>query len=86
MSKCLRIYIFFYLIEKFRVQTQDDDMRKRRTTEERCCQGVRGWRIPQWLQSAQVLSGEIASTKSCLRTELGLPAHLPLSAMNTMKF
>ena len=77
---------FFHLIEKFRVLTQDDHMRKRRTTEERSCQGVRGWRIPQSLQSAEVLSGHIPSTKTCRRTELGLPALLPLSAMNTIKF
>ena len=78
------IYIFFHLIEKFRVVSQDDHMRKRRTTVERC-QGVRGWRIPQSLQSAEVLSGEIPCTKTCLRTEPGLPALLPLSAMYTMK-
>ena len=53
---------------------------------ERCCQDVRGWRIPQSLQSVEVLSGEIPSTKTCLRTELGLPTLLPLSAMHTMKF
>ena len=78
--------IFFHLIGKFRVLTQDDHMRRRRTTEERCCQDVRGWRIPQSLQSAEKLSGEIPSTKICLRTDLGLPALLPLSAMCTMKF
>ena len=77
---------FFHLIEKFRVLTQDDHMRKRRTTEERCCQCVRGWRIPQSLQSVEVLSGQIPSTKTCRRTELGLPALLPLSTMYTMKF
>ena len=56
----------------FRVQTQDDHTRKRRTTEDRCCQGVRGWRIPLSLQSAEVLSSEITCTKSCLRIEPGL--------------
>ena len=66
--------------------TQDDHMRKMRTTEERCCQGVRGWRIPQSLQSAEVLSGQIPCTKTYPRTELGLPALLPLSAINTIKF
>ena len=84
MRKCLTV--FFSLIEKFRVLTQDDHMRKRRTTEERCCQGARGWRIPQTLQSAEVLSGEIPGTKPCVRTEPGLPALIPLSAMYTMKF
>ena len=48
---------FFHLIEKFRVLTQDDHMRKRRTTEARHCQGVRSWRIPQTIQSAEMLSG-----------------------------
>ena len=86
MWKCLTIFFFFNFIEKFRVLTQDDHMRKKRTTEERCCQGVRGCRIPQSLQSAEVLSGQIPCTKTCLRTELGLPALLPLSAMYTMKF
>ena len=38
------------------------------------------------LQSAEVLSGQIPSTKTCLRTELGLPALLRLFAMYTMKF
>ena len=52
----------------------------------RCCQGVRGWRIPQSLQWAQVLSGQIPCTKTFLRTEPGLPALLPLSSRNTMKF
>ena len=66
--------------------TQDDHMRKKRTTEERCCQGVRGFRITQSLQAAEVLSGKIPCTKTCLRTELGLPALLPLSAMYNMKF
>ena len=66
--------IFFHLIGKFRVLTQDDDMRKRKTTEERCSQGVRGWKIPQSLRSAEVLSVEIPRTKTCLRTELSLPA------------
>ena len=47
---------------------------------------MRGWRIPQSLQSVEVLSGEIPSTKTCLRTELGLPALLPLSTIYTMKF
>ena len=78
--------IFFHLIEKFRLLTQDDDIRKRRTTEERCCQDVRGWRIPQSLQSAEVLSVEIPCTKTCLRTEPGLPALLLLSLMYTMQF
>ena len=78
--------ICFHLIEKFRVLTQDDDKRKRRTTEERCCQGMRGLRIPQSLQSAEVLSVEIPCTKTCPRTEPGQPALLPLSAMFTMKF
>ena len=78
--------IFFHLIGKFRVLTQVDHMRRRRTTEERCSQGVRGWRIPKWLQSAEKLSGKIPITKICLRTEPGLPALLPLSAMCTMKF
>ena len=41
--------VFSHLIEKLRVLTQDDHLRKRRTMEERCCQGVRGWRIPQSL-------------------------------------
>ena len=49
-------------------------------------QCVRGWRIRESLQSAEVLSGEITCTKTCLRTELGLPALLPLPAMFTMKF
>ena len=66
--------------------TQDDHMRKRRTTEERFRHGVRDWRIPKSLQWAKVLSGHIPSTKTCLRTEPGLPALLPLSAMYTMKF
>ena len=48
-------------------------------------QCVRGWRIRESLQSAEVLSGEIPCTKTCLRTEPGLPALLPLSAMYTMK-
>ena len=52
----------------------------------RCCQGERGWRIPESLQSAEVLSGQIPCTKTCLRTEPGLPALLLLSAMYTMKF
>ena len=78
--------IFFYLVEKFRVLTQDDHMSKRRTTEERCCQGVRGWRIPESLQSAEVLSGQIPCTKTCLRTEPGLLALLLLSTMYTMEF
>ena len=43
---------------------QDDHVRKRRTTEERCCQGVRGWRIPLSLRSAEVLSGQITCTKT----------------------
>ena len=43
-------------------------------------------KIPQSLQSAEVLSGQIPCTKACPRTELGLPALLPLSAMYTMKF
>ena len=47
---------------------------------ERCCQGVRGWRIQRLLQSAEVLSGKITCTKTCL--ELGLPALLPLSAIH----
>ena len=46
---------------------------------ERCHQCVRGWRIRESLQSAEVLSGEITCTKTCLRTEPGLPALLPLS-------
>ena len=78
--------LFFYLIEKFRVLTQDDRMRKRRTTEERCCQGARGWRIQRSLQSAEVLTGQTPCAKTCLRTEPGLPALLPLPAMYTMKF
>ena len=53
---------------------------------ERCCQGVRGWRIQRSLQSVEVLSGEVPCTKRCLRTEPGLPALLPLSAMYTMQF
>ena len=53
---------------------------------ERCCQGVRGRRIPQTLQSAEVLSPEILCTKTCVRTEPGLPALLPLSAMYSVKF
>ena len=53
---------------------------------ERCCQDVRGWRIPQSLQSVEVLSGECPSTKTCLWSELGLPALLLLSAMYIMKF
>ena len=82
MNVLNNIYIFFFhFIEKFRVLTQDDQMRKKRTTEERCCQGVRGWRIPQSLQAAEVLSGKIPCTKTCLRTEPGLPALLLLSAM-----
>ena len=36
---------YFHLVEKVRVLSQDDHLRKRRTTEERCCQGLRGWRI-----------------------------------------
>ena len=51
--------VFFYLMEKIRVLAQDDHMRKRRTTEVRCCQGVRGWRIPKSLQWAKVLSGQM---------------------------
>ena len=47
--------------------TQDDHMRKKMTIEERYCQGVQGWRIPQ----------------SHLRTEPGLPSLLLLSAMYT---
>ena len=78
--------VFFYLIEKFRVLTQDDHKRERRTTEASRCQGVRGWRIPQTLQSAEVLSPEIPCTKTCVRTEPGLPALPPLSAMYSMKF
>ena len=65
---------------------QDDHMRKRRTTEVRCRQGVRGWRIPKSLQWAKVLSGQIPCTKTCLRTEPGPPALLLLTAMYTMKF
>ena len=84
--KCLTIYIFFHLIEKFRDLTQDDHMRKRRTTEARRCQSVRGWRIPQSLQSAEVFSGEIPCTKACLQSEPVLAALLLLSAMYTMKF
>ena len=49
--------------EKFSVLTEDDH---RRTTEESCCQGVLGWRIPLSLQSAEVLSGEIPCRKTCL--------------------
>ena len=45
-----------------------------------------GRRIPQSLPSAEVLSGEITCSKTCLRTEPGLPALLPLSSRNTMKF
>ena len=92
MWKCLTnlffffFFFFFHLIEKFRVLTQDNHGRKRRTTVERCCQGVRGWRIQWSLQSVEVLSGEIPCTKRCLRTELGVLALLPLSAMYTMKF
>jgi len=58
------------------VLTQDDDMRKRRTTEERCCQGERGWRIPQALQSAEVLSGQITCTKT-LTSDLAGSTHPP---------
>ena len=78
--------LFLYLIQQLRMVTQADHMRKRTTRVERCCQDVRGWRIPESQQSAEVLSGEILSTKTCLRTEPGLPALLPLSAMYTMKF
>ena len=53
---------------------QDDHMRKRMTTEERCCQGVRGWRISlPLLQSTEVLSGKILRGKTCL----GNRAHAP---------
>ena len=65
--------IFFHLMERFRVLTQDDHMRKRRTTEERRYEGVRGWKIPLSLQSAEVLSGKIAC-KHVLRT-----GHIPPS-------
>ena len=40
----------------------------------------------RYTESAEVLSGKIPCAKTCLRTELGLPALLPLSAMNTTKF
>ena len=51
-----------------------------------CVKGGPRRRIQRSLQSAEVLSGEMPSTKICLRTELGLSALLPLSAMYTMKF
>ena len=60
----LNSIFFFHLIEKFRALTRDDHLRKRRTTEERCCQGVRGQRIPQSLQSVEVLSGHIPFSKT----------------------
>ena len=41
-------------------------MRKRRTTEERGCQGVGRWRIPLSLQWAEVLAGKIACRKHVL--------------------
>ena len=87
MWKCLAIYIFFFI--KLKISECLPKMItcvKGETTEVRCCQGVRRWRIQRSLQSAEVLSGEIPCTKTCLRTELGLPALLPLSAMYTMKF
>ena len=65
--------IFFYVIEKFRVLTQDDLMRKRMTTEERCCQGVRGWRIRLSLQSAEVLSGKVPCRKTYLENQASPP-------------
>ena len=57
--KVLKKFVF-HSIEQLRVLTQDDHMRKRRTTEDRCCQAARAGEFKgRYTESAEVLCGQI---------------------------